>query len=189
MFFSFSDTPSPLPQLVSRLTVRLLETYKRCNGAYAYARHLNPRRQLSKGAGVGVANDGWDNESADLVIFVNDVLASGAGRRYVVKDLLGQGTFGQVVKCVREDTGEAVAVKVIKNQPAYYHQAREAEGEGFRLCGIWDDGFWWVSRLGGKAGGAGRKGLPPASSPYLCSRRLNDRPALLGPSSPFCVPF
>ena len=39
-----------------------------------------------------------------------------------MKDLLGQGTFGQVVRCVREDTGEDVAVKVIKNQPAFYHQ-------------------------------------------------------------------
>ena len=44
------------------------------------------------------------------------------GNRYTVKDLLGQGTFGQVVRCVREDTGEEVAVKVIKNQPAFYHQ-------------------------------------------------------------------
>ena len=39
-----------------------------------------------------------------------------------MKDLLGQGTFGQVVKCICEDNGEAVAVKVIKNQTAFYHQ-------------------------------------------------------------------
>jgi serine/threonine protein kinase len=43
--------------------------------------------------------------------------------RYIVKDMLGQGTFGQVAKCWKEDTEEYVAVKVIKNQPAYYHQA------------------------------------------------------------------
>lgn len=44
--------------------------------------------------------------------------------RYVVKDLLGHGTFGQVFKCVPTEGGEGVAVKVIKNQAAYYHQAR-----------------------------------------------------------------
>eukprot|EP01018_Ginkgo_biloba_P029191 Gb_18179 [translate_table: standard] len=43
---------------------------------------------------------------------------------YIVKDLLGQGTFGQVVKCWSIETNSFVAVKVIKNQPAYYHQAR-----------------------------------------------------------------
>ncbi len=52
---------------------------------------------------------------------------------------LAQGTFGQVVSCWSDDFGKAVAVKVIKNQPAYYHQvrarggaqcAREAAGEG-----------------------------------------------------------
>ena len=42
--------------------------------------------------------------------------------RYVVLDLLGQGTFGQVVKCRKQDTGEIVAVKVVKNRPAYFNQ-------------------------------------------------------------------
>ena len=45
-------------------------------------------------------------------------------RRYVVKDLVGSGTFGQVAKCYTEETNEYVAVKVIKNLPAYYTQAR-----------------------------------------------------------------
>lgn len=38
--------------------------------------------------------------------------------------MLGQGTFGQVFKCIVQGTREVVAVKVIKNQAAYYHQAR-----------------------------------------------------------------
>jgi hypothetical protein len=44
--------------------------------------------------------------------------------RYVVKDLVGSGTFGQVAKCFTEETNEYVAVKVIKNLPAYTTQAR-----------------------------------------------------------------
>lgn len=35
-----------------------------------------------------------------------------------------QGTFGQVVSCLSEETGVNMAVKIIKNQPAYYHQVQ-----------------------------------------------------------------
>ncbi|CAK0783935.1 hypothetical protein CVIRNUC_007138 [Coccomyxa viridis] len=75
----------------------------------------------------GRGNDGHDNEHNDLILNVDDVLSSGS-RRYIVRDLLGQGTFGQVVRCVREDSREDVAVKVIKNQTAFYHQARVEVG-------------------------------------------------------------
>lgn len=73
---------------------------------------------------VPAKNEGYDNENSDLIIHEGDLFISHAGKRYKVKDLLGQGTFGQVCRCVCEETGETVAVKVIKNQPAYYHQAR-----------------------------------------------------------------
>lgn len=43
--------------------------------------------------------------------------------RYIVKDVLGHGTFGQVAKCWVAETNSFVAVKIIKNQPAYYQQA------------------------------------------------------------------
>lgn len=41
----------------------------------------------------------------------------------MILDLLGQGTFGQVVKCQNVRNNELVAVKVIKNQPAYFNQS------------------------------------------------------------------
>lgn len=43
--------------------------------------------------------------------------------RYIVEEMLGQGTFGQVAKCWDAETNSYVAVKVIKNQPAFYQQA------------------------------------------------------------------
>ncbi len=44
--------------------------------------------------------------------------------RYVVKELVGQGTFGQVARCYTIETNTNVAVKIIKNQLAYYSQAK-----------------------------------------------------------------
>lgn len=39
--------------------------------------------------------------------------------------MLGQGTFGQVVRCEDlENMGQHVAVKVIKNKKAYLRQAK-----------------------------------------------------------------
>ena len=43
--------------------------------------------------------------------------------RYIILDILGQGTFGQVVKCQNMKTHEIVAVKVVKNKPAYFNQS------------------------------------------------------------------
>lgn len=43
--------------------------------------------------------------------------------RYLILDVLGQGTFGQVVKCQNMRTHEVVAVKVVKNKPAYFQQS------------------------------------------------------------------
>lgn len=43
--------------------------------------------------------------------------------RYLILDVLGQGTFGQVVKCQNMKTHEIVAVKVVKNKPAYFNQS------------------------------------------------------------------
>lgn len=91
-----------------------------------YSRDANPRRALTQPS-VGVKNDGLDNENTDLIMYVNDALVNcrpGLTKTYVVQEMLGQGTFGQVVLCVCQETGKHVAVKVIKNQPAYYHQAR-----------------------------------------------------------------
>lgn len=48
--------------------------------------------------------------------------------RYQVLSLLGSGTFGQVVKCCHLESGELVAIKVIKSHAAYHHQARVEMG-------------------------------------------------------------
>eukprot|EP01113_Clastostelium_recurvatum_P050426 TRINITY_DN9546_c0_g1_i1.p1 TRINITY_DN9546_c0_g1~~TRINITY_DN9546_c0_g1_i1.p1 ORF type:complete len:1341 (+),score=265.13 TRINITY_DN9546_c0_g1_i1:268-4290(+) len=119
---------SPIKALTSNLT----ETYRHCNPQFLYASTLNPKRVLTHPSD-GVANQGYDNNNSDYIIYVNDVIGTAQGHRYQVLDLLGQGTFGQVVKCkklpddtdtypVEEGAEELVAIKILKNRPAYLNQ-------------------------------------------------------------------
>ncbi|XP_023246604.1 homeodomain-interacting protein kinase 2-like [Copidosoma floridanum] len=43
---------------------------------------------------------------------------------YEVLEFLGQGTFGQVVKCLKRGTNEKVAIKILKNHPLYIQQGQ-----------------------------------------------------------------
>ncbi|KAK2690346.1 related to ser/thr protein kinase [Fusarium oxysporum] len=107
------------------LTVQLPATYRICNPSFKYESSRNPRRVLTKPS-KGTKNDGYDNEDSDYILYVNDILGSeeaGHKNRYLILDVLGQGTFGQVVKCQNLKTQEVVAVKVIKNRTAYFNQS------------------------------------------------------------------
>lgn len=107
------------------LTTHLPATYRICNPGFQYESSRNPRRVLTKPS-KGVKNDGYDNEDSDYILYVNDILGSeetNHKNRYLILDVLGQGTFGQVVKCQNLKTQEVVAVKVIKNKTAYFNQS------------------------------------------------------------------
>ncbi|KAL6972265.1 dual specificity protein kinase yak1 [Sarracenia purpurea var. burkii] len=109
--------------MVASLTRDIIETYKICNPQFHYSEELNPKRFLTSPS-TGVLNDGYDNANSDLILAVNLVLVNlDTQQRYIVKDILGHGTFGQVAKCWVAETKSFVAVKIIKNQPAYYQQA------------------------------------------------------------------
>ncbi|KAK5163670.1 hypothetical protein LTR04_002362 [Oleoguttula sp. CCFEE 6159] len=107
------------------LTTHLPSTYRICNPSFKYESSRNPRRVLTKPS-KGCKNDGYDNEDSDYILYVNDILGSeetGHKNRYLILDVLGQGTFGQVVKCQNLKTQEVVAVKVVKNRTAYFNQS------------------------------------------------------------------
>ena len=107
------------------LTTHLPSTYRICNPNFKYESSRNPRRVLTKPS-KGVKNDGYDNDDSDYILYVNDILGSeetGHKNRYLILDVLGQGTFGQVVKCQNLKTQEVVAVKVVKNRTAYFNQS------------------------------------------------------------------
>lgn len=107
------------------LTTHLPSTYRICNPNFQYESSRNPRRVLTKPS-KGTKNDGYDNEDSDYILYVNDILGSeetNHKNRYLILDVLGQGTFGQVVKCQNLKTQEVVAVKVVKNRTAYFNQS------------------------------------------------------------------
>jgi len=114
-------TLKPKQYLLKSLTDLITHTYQRCNGSFKYSDAFNPRRVLTKNC-EPVGNDGYDNGNADYILFVNETLGSYSKHQYQVLDMLGQGTFGQVVKARNIYTKELVAIKVVKNKPAYFNQ-------------------------------------------------------------------
>lgn len=104
------------------VTTYLTSTYHICDPNFNYSLSRNPRRILTEPR-EGKLNNGFDNEESDYILWVNDILGTDDNRRYLVLNVLGKGTFGQVVKCQNMLTKEVVAVKVIKNKPAYLNQS------------------------------------------------------------------
>lgn len=96
--------------------------YTRSDPQYNYSNRSNPKRVLTKPS-KGVKNFGYDNENNDYVLCVGELLGNDEGRKYLILDSLGHGTFGQVVKAQNIQSKELVAVKVIKNQQAYFNQS------------------------------------------------------------------
>jgi len=68
---------------------------------------------------AGSVNFGYDDERGDYNIVLGDHLAY----RYEVVDILGKGSFGQVVRCIDHKTGALAAVKIIRNKKRFHQQA------------------------------------------------------------------
>ncbi|KAK9458198.1 kinase-like domain-containing protein [Dipodascopsis uninucleata] len=108
---------------IKAMTSQLHTTYRLCNPDFRYESAKNPRRVLTKPS-KGTKNSGYDNDNSDYILYVSDVLSGQRpDQKYMILDILGHGTFGQVVKCQNLTTKEILAVKVIKNKPAYYNQS------------------------------------------------------------------
>lgn len=64
-------------------------------------------------------NHGYDDERGDFLVVEHDHILF----RYEIIDVLGKGSFGQVLRCRDHRTGEMVALKVIRNKKRFHHQA------------------------------------------------------------------
>ncbi|KAL8947418.1 MAG: hypothetical protein Q9222_006297 [Ikaeria aurantiellina] len=94
------------------------------------------------------ANFGYDDERGDYNIVIGDHLAY----RYEIIDILGKGSFGQVVRCIDHRTGGLAAIKIIRNKKRFHQQAmvevdilqklREWVSDDFLTT---DDGTIWLT--------------------------------------------
>jgi len=76
-------------------------------------------KKIIGNADQSATNFGYDDERGDYNIILGDHLAY----RYEVVDVLGKGSFGQVVRCIDHKTGGLVAVKIIRNKKRFHQQA------------------------------------------------------------------
>lgn len=120
------DSPTLVVEVSERiapltaLTTNLVRTYTSIDPNFFYDKRHNPVRFLTDPS-EGVSNEGCDNKNSDYILKVNERIVSPEGTEYTVIDELGKGTFGQVVEC-RQSRGKHIALKVIKNKPAYFTQ-------------------------------------------------------------------
>eukprot|EP00913_Durusdinium_trenchii_P000920 g851.t1 len=104
------------------VTVNLVATYQVCCNDFGYSETHAPRRVLTK-LSKGVYNSNYDNAEHDYICRVGDKIVNPDGHTYEILERLGHGTFGQVLKCHHSGSSSHVALKIIKNKPAYFHQA------------------------------------------------------------------
>lgn len=65
-------------------------------------------------------NYGYDDDRGDYLVVTGDHILF----RYEVMDVLGKGSFGQVLQCRDHRTGHAVAIKIIRNKHRFHKQAQ-----------------------------------------------------------------
>ncbi|CAH1989803.1 unnamed protein product [Acanthoscelides obtectus] len=67
----------------------------------------------------GSQNGGYDDDSGSY----NKVLHDHIGYRYEILEVIGKGSFGQVIRALDHMTNRHVAIKIIRNKKRFHHQA------------------------------------------------------------------
>uniref|UniRef100_A0A182IUA7 dual-specificity kinase n=1 Tax=Anopheles atroparvus TaxID=41427 RepID=A0A182IUA7_ANOAO len=75
-------------------------------------------RKINAKAGVG-ANNGFDDENGCYQKIVHDHICY----RYEILEVIGKGSFGQVIRALDHKTKQYVAIKIIRNKKRFHHQA------------------------------------------------------------------
>lgn len=78
-------------------------------------------KKIQGSAGGSSLNGGYDDENGSYIKVIGDHLVY----RYEVLELLGKGSFGQVVKALDHKTEQVVALKIIRNKKRFHRQALE----------------------------------------------------------------
>jgi len=117
--------------------VSLIDTYKHINTVYYEEREAR-RAARAKGKakssttaggsgvpppgapGTGTHNHGWDDENYDYIVTSGELFYG----RYTIKERIGKGSFGQVVRAEDMESGKDVAIKIIKSKKPFLIQAK-----------------------------------------------------------------
>ena len=124
-----------------KLSVSLIDTYKHINTVYYEEREArraarakgkaksgsggvgggSSQQMASGGApGTGTHNNGWDDENYDYIVTSGELFYG----RYRIKERIGKGSFGQVVRAEDTENGKDVAIKIIKSKKPFLIQAK-----------------------------------------------------------------
>ena len=116
---------SPAERPIAKLSVSLIDTYKRINKVYYEERDARRKaRAIAAGekveGGLGVHNNGFDDENYDYILRSGELF----NQRYIIKERIGKGSFGQVVRAIDKETNRDVAIKIIKSKKPFLMQAK-----------------------------------------------------------------
>uniref|UniRef100_A0A8C7YJA1 dual-specificity kinase n=1 Tax=Oryzias sinensis TaxID=183150 RepID=A0A8C7YJA1_9TELE len=98
---------------------RLTEFEQEEINAYAEVWFLGLGSQKIEGSQGAPHNSGYDDEHGSYIRVLHDHIAY----RFEVLEVIGKGSFGQVLKCLDHKTNELVAIKMIRNKKRFHHQA------------------------------------------------------------------
>lgn len=148
-----SSKPARLPadRPLIKLSVSLIDTYKTINTVYYESRDARraarqKEKGMKQGAG-GTNNNGWDDENYDYIITQGEMFYG----RYKIKERIGKGSFGQVVRAEDVESHREVAIKIIKSKKPFLMQAKteiellthlwekdqdDQHNIGTRMCGM-----------------------------------------------------
>mmetsp|Transcript_83859 Transcript_83859/g.237119 ORF Transcript_83859/g.237119 Transcript_83859/m.237119 type:complete len:534 (+) Transcript_83859:322-1923(+) len=93
-----------------KMSVDLIETYKQINKVY----YEKKARAQEKGL------NSWDDENYDYVIRPGEEIKG----RWIVRERIGKGSFGQVIRAYDMEHKIDVAIKIIKSKKPFMVQAR-----------------------------------------------------------------
>ncbi|GMI41976.1 hypothetical protein TeGR_g319 [Tetraparma gracilis] len=100
----------PAARPLHKLSVSLIDTYKLINKVY-YDQKAKRKAARAPPQDAGQGGD-WDDDNYDYIIRPDEIFYD----RYKIREKIGKGSFGQVIRALDQLENKEVAVKIIKSK-------------------------------------------------------------------------